>query len=72
MSSSPISRLRMHDPDSLGRSGLMEADTAGSREARASPRRRLTGTSSIGEARPRRPRPPSSRPEADDLVELLI
>ncbi len=72
MSSSTIARVRMHDLDSLGRSGLAEADEAGSREVCASPRRRLTGTSCIGEAPPRRPRPPSSRPEADDLVERLI
>jgi hypothetical protein len=72
MSSSTISRARLHDLAGLGRSGLKEAGGAGSPEACASPRRCLTDASSIGEAAARRPKPPSSRPEIDDLVELLI
>ncbi len=72
MTCSTISRVRMHDLNSLGRSGLMEAGEAGFREACASPRRRLPSTSSIEEAPPRHPRQPSSRPEADDLMEQVI
>jgi hypothetical protein len=72
MSSSTISRVRLRDLSGLGRSGLVPAGKAGPHKTCASPRRLLTDATSIAEEPPRRPRPPSSRPEADDLVELLI
>ena len=64
MSSSTISRVRLHDLDVLGRSGLTRAEKAGSRETCASPRRLLAVTTSSGKETPRRPRTPSSRPAA--------
>jgi hypothetical protein len=72
MVDSTISRVRMHDLTGLGRSGLMAADKAGSREACASPQQALTGASSRAEGLPRRPKPPSSRPEANDLMASTI
>ncbi len=81
MSSPTISRVRMHDLDGVGRSGLLEAGEAGFREPCASPRRCLTSTSGIGEAHQRgtpdhwsdgQPSIGRSRPETDDLMELLI
>src|SRR5882762_9969337 len=80
MSSSTIScvrlpvLLRSARPilDVLGRSGLTRAKEAGSRETCASPRRLLAVTTSSGKETARHPRTPSSRPEADDLAELLI
>src|SRR6478672_7389612 len=62
----------MHDLTGPGRAVLDEAGKAGSPENRASPPRHLTDATSIAEAPPRRPRPLSSRPGRDDLVELLI
>ena len=76
----PRSRVRMHDLDSLGRSGLMEPGDWLVRPA-LHRRRRLTATPCNGEAHQRDTRdrssnrqPPVGRscPEADDLVELLI
>src|SRR5579862_1566279 len=72
MIDSTISRARMLDLSSLGRCGRAEAGGAGSRAATASPRRCLTEASSLAEASARRPRPPSSRPARDDLVESII
>jgi hypothetical protein len=72
MIGSTISRARMHDLSGLGRVALTEAGGAGSAEGHASPRRCLTDATSIGEASPRRPRPFSSRPGRDDVVEPII
>jgi hypothetical protein len=72
MIDSTISRARMRDLTGLGRVILGEAGGAGSPENHASPRRHLTDATSIGEAPPRRPRPLSSRPGRDDLVESII
>jgi hypothetical protein len=71
MIDSTISRARMHDLTGLGRVALVEAGGAGFPESHASPRRHLTDATSIGEAPPR-PRPLSSRPGRDDLVESII
>jgi len=72
MDSSTISRVRLHDPSALGRSGLVAADEAGSHETCASPRRLLTNAPAWVEKSTRRPKTLSSRPETDDLMELSI
>jgi hypothetical protein len=69
---STISRARLHDLATPGRSALAASGGAGSREGCTSPRRLLIDATRIAEETPQRPKAPSSRPGSADLVEATI
>jgi hypothetical protein len=56
----------------LGRAVRAAAGEAASRAPGTSPRRFLTDATSIAEETPRRPRPPSPRPDTGDPLESIV